>query len=113
MIRETEINDLNIFNSLSLPDEGGGALEVLPLLLLLEHDHNILRLEVPVHDLQLVEVHDSLHDVANDECAFELVQVFAFLDVLVQVLPVNVLSDDVFVSFTVNCVHIFHYLRMV
>lgn len=60
-----------------------------------------------MHDLELVQVHDCLHDAADDEGTLELVEVLALLDVLVQVLPVDVLGDDVLVGLRVDGVDVF------
>lgn len=113
VIREPEVDDLDVLDALALADLGTSGLEVLAVLHVLEHDHDVLGLEVPVHDLELVQVHDRLHDVADDEGALELVQEPALLDVLVQVLAVDVLGDDVLVRLRVDGVDVLEDLRVV
>lgn len=66
-----------------------------------------------MHDLQLVQVHYSLHDVYNNECTFELVEEFSLLHILIKIFTINVLGDDVLMGFGVNCVYMLDDLGMV
>lgn len=73
MVGQPKIDDLDVLNPLALADVGRSALEVLSFLLVLEHDHDVFGFEIAVHDFEFMQVHDALHDVADDECAFELI----------------------------------------
>ncbi len=66
-----------------------------------------------MHDLQLMKIHNSLHNVANNESTLKLIKKFPLLDIFIQVFSINVLSYDIFMSFAVYCIHIFDNLRMV
>ena len=60
-----------------------------------------------------MKIHNSLHNVANNESTLKLIKKFPLLDIFIQVFSINVLSYDIFMSFAVYCIHIFDNLRMV
>lgn len=112
MIGQPEIDDLDILNAVLvtagiavLHGRDGGSCR-------LEHDHDVLGLQIPVNDLQGVEVLRGLDDLADDEGADVLREPLAFADVLVQVIAVDVLCDDVDVRLAADRLLVLHDLRV-
>lgn len=113
VISQSKINDLDILNTLPLPEVRRGALEYLIGLLFLEHDHHILRLKISMDDVQFMQKNDSLHNIADYKCTFELVQELSLAYILEQILPVDILGDDVLVGFGVQGVDVLYHLVVV
>ena len=65
-----------------------------------------------MYDLKRVQVDSRLDDLADDEGSDVLRQVLLLFDKLVQVLPFDVLSDDVDMRLASNSFLIAHYFRM-
>lgn len=58
-------------------------------------------------------MHDSLDNLAYNEGTFELVQTLSFLHILKQILPVDVLSDQILMCFGLYFFFVLYDLRMV
>jgi hypothetical protein len=61
-------------------------------------EHNVAGLEIPVHDVVVVQDLQPADDVAQDFECFLFGQPAQLLDVLLQVAPVAVLADQVQVA---------------
>ena len=95
MIRKAKINYLNILDSLTLSDIGCGTLEYLIRFFLLKHNHNILRLKIPMNNIKRMQKHNRLHNIPNNKSTLKLIQIIALPHILVQILTINILRDDV------------------
>lgn len=84
MIGEPEVDDLHVIDAL-----------FVTVAILLEHDHDVFRLEISVCDFEGVEVDGGFDDLADDEGRNVLAEPFAFGHEGEQVLAGNVFLDDV------------------
>ena len=111
MIGQPKVDDLHIgdvfFLEIGVDAKTGRLLTVPP-----EHNHDVVRLEVAVADMERMEIHDSLDDPADDIGCDILGQLLLPPHVLVEVLTVDVLSDDVDVFLAPDCLLVLHYLRV-
>lgn len=73
MVGKPEINNLDILNSLALANEWSCALEYLINFFLSEHHHDILRLQIPVDNIKIVNIHCSLYYIPNYKGTLKLV----------------------------------------
>lgn len=113
MIGKPKVYYFDVLYPLALSNVGRGALEYLISFLILKDDHDILRLKILMNNVEFVQKHDGFHDVANNEGTLKLVKELSFPNILVEVLAIDVLCYDVFMSFRVNSVDVFHHLIMI
>lgn len=60
-----------------------------------------------MHNIKFMQVHNSFHDISYNKGTLKLVKKLSSLHVLIQILAINILSDDIFMSFRVDCINIF------
>ena len=113
MIRKSKINNLNILDSLTLPDIRRSTLEYLIRLFLLKHNHNILRLKIPMYNIQLMQKHNSLHNIPNNKSTLKLIQKISFPNILIQIFTINIFRNNIFMWFCMEGIDIFYYLMMI
>lgn len=77
-----------------------------------EHDHNILRLKVPMNNLQRMQIDSRLNDLPNNERRDVLRQSLPPLHVLIQIITVDILRNDVDMSLAADSLLVFDDLRV-
>ena len=113
MIGKSKIYYFYVLYPLALSNVGSSALEYFIGFLILKDDHYILRLKVLMNNIEFMQKHDGFHDIANNESTLKLIKKLSFSNIFVEILPVDILCDDVFMSFRVNSVDVFNHLIMV
>lgn len=113
MIGKPKIYYFYVLYPLALSNVGSRALEYLISFLILKDDHNILRLKVLMNNIELMQKHDGFHDIANNEGTLKLVKKLSFANIFVEVLPIDVLCDDIFMSFRMHSVDKLNHLRVI
>lgn len=66
-----------------------------------------------MNNIELMQKHDGFHDIANNEGTLKLVKKLSFANIFVEVLPIDVLCDDIFMSFRMHSVDILNHLRVI
>lgn len=113
MIGKSKIDNLHILDPLALSKIWSSALKYLISLFVFKAHHDVLRFQVAMDNIKVMQMHNSIDHIANNKGTLELVQMVPFFDVLKQILAINVLSEDVFICFCLHRVDVLYYLPMV
>lgn len=113
MIGESKVNDFDVFYELiqfmaAGGERGrGGTVGIGP-----QHNHDILRFEIPMYNFQRMEVERRLYNLANNKRRNILRKPLPPLDILIQIIAVDILSNDVDVSLAADGLLVLDDLRV-
>lgn len=66
-----------------------------------------------MNNIQLMQKHNSLHNIPNNKRTLKLIQKIPLPHILIQILPINILRDNVLMRFGMQGVDVLDHLVMV